>query len=63
MADEDGPKITGSFYRHLFRNNDGCSSNVPDTTQAALALHLAVKQLRDEGCSFRRWVPFIHIGQ
>jgi hypothetical protein len=39
------------------------SYQIPDTTQAAQALHLAVAKLRDEeNCSFERWVPFIHLG-
>jgi hypothetical protein len=59
MADKDGPTITYSFYDHLFRKSGG---NVPDIAQAAEALQLAVKQLRDDGCSFKRWVPFIHLG-
>jgi CHAT domain-containing protein len=63
MADEDGPNITKTFYRYLSRTQEQDGIHVPDATQAARALHLAVRQLREEGCSFRRWVPFIHIGQ
>jgi hypothetical protein len=62
MEDQDGPKVADTFYRHLFQMNDTNTSCIPDTTQAAQALHMAVKQLRAEGCSFRRWVPFIHLG-
>jgi hypothetical protein len=60
MEDEDGPKIAETFYHHIFHANEGNGN--PDTTQAARALHMSVKQLREEGCSFRRWVPFIHLG-
>ncbi|KAJ6526886.1 tetratricopeptide repeat-containing protein [Mycena vulgaris] len=65
MNDEDGPKIADTFYEYLFRD---CGSNsvpsvVPDLTQAAEALHLAVAKLRKEpGMTFKRWVPFVHYG-
>lgn len=62
MADEDGPEIADSFYRHLFQGNDKSASHIPEVTQAAPALHEAVEKLRREGCSFERWVPFIHLG-
>jgi hypothetical protein len=67
MNDLDGPKVTNEFYRFLFRS-DGTDADHdvrakgPDMTQAALALHLAVKKLREEECPFVRWVPFIHLG-
>jgi hypothetical protein len=63
MADEDGPKVAGTFYRQLFRTHHQDRSDTIDTTQAARALHFAIRQLREEGCSFKRWVPFIHLGQ
>ncbi|KAJ7431489.1 hypothetical protein FB451DRAFT_421107 [Mycena latifolia] len=65
MNDRDGPKITDTFYQHLFKN---CNPNseppvLPDVTQAAKALHLAIRKLREEpGISFRRWVPYVHYG-
>jgi hypothetical protein len=59
MHDEDGPKITDIFYNHIFCRQ---GEPYPDSTKAAEALHLAVKKLRIEGISFRRWVPFIHLG-
>jgi hypothetical protein len=62
MADEDGPKIAGTFYRHLFQSDLNNATHIPDTTQAARALHQAVKKLREEGCSVVRWAPFIHLG-
>ncbi|KAF8512786.1 CHAT domain-containing protein [Gautieria morchelliformis] len=66
IFDEDGPKVADAFYEYLFRDNS--SSNAedtfrPDTTQAARALHVAVAKLRAEGVSFKRWVPFIHLGR
>jgi len=60
INDDDAPHVVDSFYGHLFR--DGFTSHL-DTTEAARALHFAVKKLRTEkNCSFRRWVPFIHLG-
>ncbi|KAJ6621950.1 CHAT domain-containing protein, partial [Mycena sp. CBHHK59/15] len=65
MNDNDGPKIAGTFYEHIFRDCDAnsCPPVVPDLTKAAEALHLAVSKLRKEpGMTFKRWVPFIHYG-
>ncbi|KAJ6554753.1 CHAT domain-containing protein [Mycena capillaripes] len=65
MNDLDGPKIGDTFYEHLFKNCDPHSNPpvLPDLTQAAKALHLAVAKLRREpNISFRRWVPFVHYG-
>ncbi|KAJ6598700.1 CHAT domain-containing protein [Mycena sp. CBHHK59/15] len=65
MADQDGPKIADIFYEHLFRNCDATSNPpvIPDLTEAAHALHLAVAKLREEpDIPFMRWVPFVHYG-
>ncbi|KAJ6562171.1 CHAT domain-containing protein [Mycena capillaripes] len=65
MHDSDGPKIADTFYEHLFKNCDPNSNPpvLPDLTQAAKALHIAVGRLRDEpDIPFRRWVPFVHYG-
>ncbi|KAJ7107528.1 CHAT domain-containing protein [Mycena epipterygia] len=65
MADPDGPTIAEMFYQHLFK---GCDADadppiLPDLTKAAEALHIAVKNLReDPEVSFSRWVPFVHYG-
>ncbi|KAF8145064.1 CHAT domain-containing protein [Mycena galopus ATCC 62051] len=61
MNDLDGPKIADTFYEHLFKNCDPISNPpvLPDLTQAAKALHLAVAKLRNESdIPFKRWVPF-----
>lgn len=63
MRDEDGPVIADAFYEELFRGPDGKRVQVPNTSKSALALHLAVKRLRSKNVSFRRWVPFIHMGK
>ncbi|KAJ7442795.1 CHAT domain-containing protein [Mycena galericulata] len=66
MDDFDGPKIAATFYEHLFKDCDPNSNPpvLPDLTQAATALHLAVAKLRREkpDIPFRRWVPFVHYG-
>ncbi|KAJ7747449.1 tetratricopeptide repeat-containing protein [Mycena maculata] len=65
MNDLDGPKIADTFYEHLFRDCDLTSNPpvVPDLTEAARALHLAVTKLReDPDIPFMRWVPFVHYG-
>ncbi|KIM75313.1 hypothetical protein PILCRDRAFT_681181 [Piloderma croceum F 1598] len=66
MQDDDGPKIADSFYGNLFKTHESPITDIshpyPDGTPAARALHLAVAKLRDEKCSFKRWVPFIHLG-
>ncbi|KIJ96849.1 hypothetical protein K443DRAFT_681996, partial [Laccaria amethystina LaAM-08-1] len=59
MMDEDGPTIVDAFYEELFFGGpDGRPALKPDMTKSALALHLAVKKLRSQGVSFRRWVAF-----
>lgn len=63
MADQDGPTIADAFYEELFRGPDGKPVIEPDTTNSAQALHIAVKKLRSQNVSFRRWVPFIHMGK
>lgn len=65
MADEDGPKVADSFYEYLFREAPGSigTQTHPDTTNAARSLHYAILKLRkSKNCSFKRWVPFIHMG-
>ncbi|KAJ6556003.1 CHAT domain-containing protein [Mycena capillaripes] len=50
MNDLDGPKIADTFYEHLFKNCDPNSDPpvLPDLTQAAKALHVALAKLREE---------------
>ena len=64
MMDKDGPTIVDTFYGELFSGGpDGGPALKPDMTKSTVALHLAVKKLRSQGVSFRRWVPFIHMGK
>ncbi|PPQ92057.1 hypothetical protein CVT25_007488, partial [Psilocybe cyanescens] len=63
MMDRDGPTVADAFYRELFRGPDGKTAGELDVTKSAYALHIAVKELRSRNVSFRRWVPFIHMGK
>ncbi|KAF8501977.1 CHAT domain-containing protein [Gautieria morchelliformis] len=65
IFDEDGPMVADAFYEHLFRENKSAVVNTfrPDTTEAARALDVAVAKLRAKGVSFKRWIPFIHMGR
>ena len=58
IMDKDAPVITGHVYTELFRDT------VPDSSRSAVALHHAVKLLRQQvgDLEFLSWVPFIHVG-
>jgi len=58
ILDKDAPVIAGHVYSELFSDAE------PDSTRAALALHHAVKCLRQQvgDSAFLSWVPFIHVG-
>lgn len=57
--DNDAPIVADVFYGHLFRNG---KNSPPDVMDAAYALHLATKKLRDGGAPFSSWVPYVHYG-
>ncbi|KAJ7229358.1 CHAT domain-containing protein, partial [Mycena rebaudengoi] len=57
MMDEDGPVVAETVYSHLLG-----SGQRPRASEAAKALQLAVRKMRDAGVSYERWVPFIHLG-
>ncbi|KAF8146644.1 CHAT domain-containing protein [Mycena galopus ATCC 62051] len=57
MYDEDGPPVAEVFYGHLFRGD-----RTPKVSDAAEALHLAVKELKQRNIPRVRWIPFIHMG-
>ena len=55
----DAPLVADEIYTQLFKYSE------PDPTQAAHALHNAIKKLIKDSNgmkSFLEWVPFIHIG-
>jgi CHAT domain-containing protein len=57
IQDKYAPIVADDVYARLFVDGQ------PDHTQAAHALHHAVRRLRERpGVSFASWVPFIHIG-
>jgi len=58
IKDEDAPVIVHHVYDKLFGDME------PDSTKAAVALHCAVKCLRQQvgDSAFLSWVPFIHVG-
>ncbi|KAJ6626068.1 CHAT domain-containing protein [Mycena sp. CBHHK59/15] len=57
MLDRDGPVVAEAVYSYLFGNG-----RKPDATDAAKALQLAIRKMRNDGIPYERWVPFIHIG-
>ncbi|KAG8927782.1 hypothetical protein FRC02_007767 [Tulasnella sp. 418] len=62
MADIDGPLLSEHVYKHLFRRvNDG-SGDLVDYRDAAEALNIATRALRDAGVPIERWINFVHIG-
>ncbi|KAG6907245.1 hypothetical protein DXG01_009784 [Tephrocybe rancida] len=65
IQDKDGPVVADEFYNHLLRNG---KVKGPEITDAAEALHRAVKALRaqrrryGDWVPFKDWVPFVHFG-
>ncbi|KAJ7246519.1 CHAT domain-containing protein [Mycena rebaudengoi] len=57
IMDDDGPAIVETVYNHLLG-----SGKRPQASEAAKALQLAVRRMRDAGVPYERWVPFIHLG-
>ncbi|KAJ7861184.1 CHAT domain-containing protein [Mycena leptocephala] len=57
MCDTDGPFVAKTVYGHLFG-----SGHRARASDAAKALQLAVREMRDAGVPCERWVPFIHLG-
>jgi CHAT domain-containing protein len=58
IQDKDAPVVADHVYSELFSDTE------PDSTKSALALHHAVKSLRQKvgDLAFLSWVPFIHVG-
>lgn len=59
INDEDGPVVAELFYAHLFHCGD---HEPPQASDAAEALHMAVKELKARNVPHERWIPFIHMG-
>lgn len=57
IGDWHAPTVANDVYAYLFERMN------PNSTQAAEALHYAIKKIRGTpGISFLDWVPFIHMG-
>jgi hypothetical protein len=56
IADIDGPVVAEAFYKTLFEHQP------VDVSNAAYALHKAVRSLQAQQLSPMRWASFIHIG-
>jgi CHAT domain-containing protein len=57
MDDQDGPLVAKMVYSHLFRDGQH-----PRASDAAASLQFAVRELRNRGVPYERWMPFIHMG-
>lgn len=58
MSDKDGPELAQKFYSYMLREGVDCA----DWRSSAMALHLAVQDMRHQGIPAERWATFIHIG-
>ncbi|KAK0498011.1 CHAT domain-containing protein [Armillaria luteobubalina] len=58
MADADGPVLAREFYGYLLQHGIAHA----DFQESAMALHTAVKVMRDKGVPIEHWSTFIHIG-
>ncbi|KAG8998403.1 hypothetical protein FRB94_006905 [Tulasnella sp. JGI-2019a] len=58
MSDEDGPVMTGRFYKHMFRNGP----EAVDCRDAAKATAMGVMELRRRNVPLVRWINFVHFG-
>ena len=57
ISDELAPRVAKDVYGQLLRKGTR-----PDYREAARALHEAIGRLRDNGASFDKWLPFVHVG-
>ncbi|KAG8930060.1 hypothetical protein FRC02_004664 [Tulasnella sp. 418] len=67
MADVDGPIVAEEVYKHMFRKvgkgEEEANSQVSvDYRDAAEALNIATRVLKNSGAPIERWINFIHIG-
>lgn len=57
MGDAEGPMVTRSMYKRLFRDSGGR----PNSRSVASALDATVRELR-KTLPWERWAVFIHLG-
>jgi len=66
VFDRHGPDLAEFFYKRLLEDTTNEGPRMIDGSQAARALHDAIKHLQekvsDSPYSFLAWVPYIHIG-
>ncbi|KAG8944371.1 hypothetical protein FRC03_002087, partial [Tulasnella sp. 419] len=60
MADIDGPIVAEEVYKHMFRRTEMGGS--VDYRDAAEALSIATRKLRERGVPVERWINFVHFG-
>lgn len=58
IHDDQAAFIAKQFYDQMFKDH----AALPQASEAARALHLAVQRLRKQQAQLAQWVPFIHIG-
>jgi len=56
IRDDVAPSVADEVYAEILRDGQ------PNSAKAAQALQTAVRGLRERGCPFASWVPFIHMG-
>jgi CHAT domain-containing protein len=58
IQDELAPEVADEFYAHILKDGQR-----PNNRNAAEALHLSVKKLREKRrLPFTAWIPFVHLG-
>ena len=57
IQDADAPIVAEHVYRYLLSG-----PTTPDSSRAAIALHRAIKVLRERDEHSFSWVPFLHVG-
>ncbi|KAG8944604.1 hypothetical protein FRC03_001969, partial [Tulasnella sp. 419] len=60
MADIDGPIVAEEVYKHMYRQKEKGES--VDYRDAAEALSIATRRLRENGVPVERWINFVHFG-
>ncbi|KAG8959018.1 hypothetical protein FRC03_008543 [Tulasnella sp. 419] len=65
MADLDGPALVEEVYKQIFHHSTEVEDHngvTADCRDAANALNMATKTLKDKGIPVERWINFVHIG-
>ncbi|PPQ72771.1 hypothetical protein CVT26_003150 [Gymnopilus dilepis] len=66
IQDSRGPEVAKLFYSNLLKHNAGTNKSLLSGDGAALALHSAIKGMReqfgDSETELLAWVPYVHFG-